>query len=150
MRTLVFAVALLAPSAALAGSEFDRAVHWVEAQYGVSRVHVPMLGFASFVAGAAGRPFGAMDFHLAIFQGEARPRRDDSLLRDLGFGWRTIVRVTEKRGDQVQIYGRDEDGWVQMLMVTLDHDDAVVMQFKLRPTRLLEFVAQQARDHHGH
>lgn len=147
LRTVGLALLVLAP-AAPAASEFDHAVHWVESQYGVSRVHVPMLGFASFMVRVAGGPIGARDFRMAIFEGDSRPSHRATALGDLGFGWRTVLRVTHKNGDDVEVYGRDESGWEQLLMVTRSGRDAVVMQFRLRPSKLMEFVANQSRDHH--
>jgi hypothetical protein len=56
--------------------------------------------------------------------------------------------VTHPGREQTVIYAQDEGNWVKLFLVTLNSADAVAMQFRLKPTALLRFVAQcQQRGH---
>lgn len=146
LSSLLLATALLGGPALNAAQDdddfdFDRLVASVERHYGKRRLHIPFMGVASFLSGAA-RPLGASGMKLAVIQdiepaGVITPR--------LPHGWRPLVRVSRDGHEETAIYGRDEGKAVKMLMLTQEGGDAVVMQFKLHPSKLLEFIAHKAR-----
>jgi hypothetical protein len=123
--------------------DFDGVVKSVETHYQRKRLRIPFLGVVSFFSQAA-RPLGASDFKLAVIEDV----RDRNAPPDLTFSenWRPVIRVRERNGESVNIMAR-EDGrhTVKLLMLVVDHSDAVVMQMRMTPTRFLEFVAQEAR-----
>jgi hypothetical protein len=144
--TPVLVVLLIAPTALAAVRDFtfDDAVRELEGRLQTRRLRIPFLGFATGVAGVVGRPFGATSFRLAIFDDAYVPdAMRDSLLGDLPPEWRPVLRA--RRRDQVPIYGREEGSWVRLLMVAVDHNDVVLTQFRLRPTRLMTFQADWVR-----
>jgi hypothetical protein len=126
---------------------FDDAVEEMEDRLGKHRLRIPLMGFAMGAAGLVGRPFGAKDLKLAIFE-NVRP--GDAVMRapfdTLPAAWRPILRVRE-RHETVHLYGRDEGDWVRLWMAVVERNEVVMMQFKLRPTRLMAFLADRAQRH---
>ncbi len=151
MKTTILALLLLSPAAVNAIDwDFDDAVAEFEQHYQTRRMKIPFLGLANFAGSLVGVPFGVQDLHLAIFENVRTSGRDPFAGR-VPAGWRPLLRVRERNGESVVIFGRDEDSWVRMLVLTLERDggDATMVQFKLRPTELLRFVAGRARTHAG-
>ena len=125
--------------------DFDGVVKSVETHYHKQRVWIPLMGLIGFVSQAA-RPLGASDFKLAVIDGlEDRHNPPPDLT--FGESWRPVVRVRERNGESVNIMAREE-GYraVKLLMLVVDHDNAVVMQMRMSPTRFLQFVAERARE----
>lgn len=140
--------ALLLPAALLAGEfDFDDAVRHVEDRLETRRLRIPLLGFATGVAGLFSAPFGAESFRIAIFDRVDAPRSARAhLFEQPPAGWRTVLRVRQQRGEDVTMFCRDEGSWARLLMMLTGGNEAVLMQLKMRPTRLLTFVAERARN----
>ena len=150
MRTLAAICLLLAPLPVLAKDfHFRDAVEDMERDLGARRLRIPLWGLIKIAAFPVYRPMGVKDFDMAIFE-DARWRGEEpALFRRLGAGWRPMLRVKERNGEYVVIYARDEGSWVRMLMLTVGGDDAVMAQFKMRPSGLMVFLSQKAaRGHH--
>ncbi|MFN7922362.1 MAG: hypothetical protein U0Q16_19825 [Bryobacteraceae bacterium] len=147
MRFLAF----LIPMALLGGEfEFDDAIRHMEDRLETRRLRIPLLGLATGVAGLAAAPFGAESFRIAIFDHvDAPPSARAHLFPQAPEGWRTVLRVREQNGEHVTMFCRDEGSWARLMMVVLDRHDAVLMQFKMRPTRLLTHLAERARREHS-
>jgi len=144
MKTLL-ATMLLVP-AALAGDsgrDFDALVGRLESTLQVRRIKVPLMGLVGFAAGIA-RPAGVKGFKFAVFERVDLERIPPLLALDLGAGWRPVVRV-RNRHTHTAIYARDEGSWTRLSVLTLDGGDAALVQFELRPTRLLTYVTERAR-----
>jgi hypothetical protein len=146
MRALALSCLLLAPLGAPAADwSFRRAVADIEEEAGTRRVRIPMWGVMKFVAYPAYRPMGVKDFDMVIFEDAHRLRRvQQRFFSRLGSDWRPMLRVHKRGGDSVTIYARDEGSWVRMLMLTAGDSDAVLMQFKIRPSRLMVFLSHTA------
>jgi hypothetical protein len=125
------------------GLDFDRLVGDLERHYGKRRLHVPFLGLASFVGSGLARPLGASSLKLAIIEDVDRSR---PFAPRLGGAWRPVIRVSRRGEESTAIFGLDEGKWVKLVTLVQDGDQAVVMQFRLRPSQLLEYIARQARD----
>lgn len=141
-------VPMTVPMTAASGDDdfdFDKFVGQVERHYGRQRLHVPFLGLASFLGSGIARPFGASGMKVAIIEGI--DRSDGVFAPQLGGGWRPVIRVSRRGQEETAIFGRDEGKWVKLLTLTQDGGDAVVVQFRLRPSMLMEFIASKARGH---
>lgn len=147
MRALALGCLLLAPLAVSAGDrEFRDAIDDLERDLGTQRLRIPLWGLMKAVAWPVYRPLGVKNFDMAIFEDiSARTDEEPRMFRRLGPGWRPVLRVRERGGDRVYLYARDEGSWVRMVMLTLDNSDAVLMQFRMRPSGLLTFIAKTAR-----
>ena len=141
MKALLFAAILAVPVPAVEW-DFDDAVNELESRLQTRRSHVPFLGAALSIGGAAAGPLGAKDFRLAIFQ-DIRAGSGQIDLGRLASSWRPILRVAKRNGEQVVIYARDEGSWSHLFMLTLNRNEAVLMQFKLRPNALFKMIADK-------
>lgn len=144
-------LALLVPAALMAGDrfEFDDAVRHIEARLDTERTRIPFLGFASGLAGFFAAPFGAQSFKIAIFDRvDAPPSARRGLFDRAPEGWRTVLRVRQRNGEDVTMICRDEGSWARLMMAVVNRNDAVLMQFKVRPTRLLTLIAEKSRAKH--
>lgn len=144
MRPIIAAL-LLASSCLPAFSgdnSFSSLVRQVEQHYGHRRMFLPFVGA---LAGLAARPAGVTEFHFAIVPVSAAAAGRTPEFHP-GAGWRPLVRVTEKHGEQTVVYARDEGAAnVRMLLVTRDHSDAVVVEMRLDAHHLAKFVNEKSR-----
>ncbi len=145
----LLALALALPGGLAARDfDFDNAVEDMENRLGKRRLRIPFLGLAVGAAGLVGRPLGATGFRMAIFEDVRTP---ESVIRE-PFGempstWRPLLRVREAR-ETVSVYARDEGDWAHLLMAVVERNEVVLMRFKLRPSRLMAFLAERAIRHH--
>ena len=58
----------------------------------------------------------------------------------LSADWQPMVRVRSREGEQVYVYARGDGANIKMMVVTVDHDEAVVTRFKFSPEKLSEFL----------
>ncbi len=145
MRLLV--AALLIIPAHARDWDFDDAVEELESRLHTRRLQVPFFGAAMWFSGAVARPLGAKDFRMAIFEDvRQHPTREFTDLKRLGPSWRPMLRVSKRGSEYVTIYARDDGDWSHLILLTIDHKDAVLMQFKLRPSALLRLIAEKARN----
>jgi hypothetical protein len=126
--------------------EFNSVVSTVEAQYGVHKMHVPLLGFATFCLKMAGTP-GTSDMKIAVFQHMPRPRGSSDLefeqrvTSSLGPEWQRFVRVrTQENNGFTIIYTNAGEKDIKMMIVTLQPDDATVVQVKLKSSDLKRWI----------
>ena len=142
MRLLI---SILAVSLPLIGfdRDFDSLVHNMESEYGAKRKYIPFIGFANFLVKVV-RPAGASDFKLAVFDHvdpnlHPSPERLDETV--LPQGWRPFIRVqSHRKGERVQIYARPSHRDHELLITTLDRDDAVVIRMRVNPEQFAKWV----------
>lgn len=129
-----------------AESDFDLMVSRLERHFETQRLHIPLLGLISGLSGFA-RPAGVKDFKLAVFEnidsGRLRKRMPEA---GLDPDWHTVIRVSSKK-EHVEMLARHEDSWVRMLLVTIDQNDATVVQMSVRPNKVWDLVADKMRHH---
>ena len=145
LRILVFSALVLWPSI-LPASDFDWLVREFTRESGARQVHMPFLGFARFIVNV-GHPAGTTDMRLAIFE---RGGLDSMRFRQItdttvGGSWKPMIRVRAVSGESTNIYERTEGKHLNLLITTLDNDDATFVQVRLKPEALLRFV-----DEHKH
>lgn len=145
MRRLLAVCLLVFLPMPLPASDFDWLVREFSRESGCQRVHVPFLGFASFVV-KVGHPAGTSDFKLALFErsdlGSAPFRTiTDSIV---GSHWKPVIRVRSSKGDATNIYSRHEGDQMSLLITTLDNQNATFVQIRLNPRALMHFL-----DEHG-
>ena len=126
--------------------EFNSVVTTVETQYGVHRMHIPLLGFATFCLKMAGTP-GTSDVKIAVFQHMPRPRGssdqefEQRVTSSLGSEWLRFVRVRSNQGGQLTIiYTNAAEKDLKMMIVALQPDDATVVQVKLKSSDLKRWI----------
>ena len=110
MRTLVLSLLLVAPVPALAKDfDFQDVVEDVEHHLGARRLRIPLWGLIRAAAWPAYRPFGVTSFNMAVLEYvQWRGSEEPPALRNLGPGWRPVLRIRERHGDQVYSYAAEK------------------------------------------
>jgi hypothetical protein len=147
----------------VSGHEFNGVVHAIEDHYGVRHMRIPFLSFAmSFAA----RPSGVSGIRLAVFEdfhpSSASMRASASLNEDLqhvvehslGPDWHLFVRTrTQDNSDDALIYVNLGEARLQMMIVTIEPDEATVVEMNLSDRALkrwLDEPKESAEDNSGH
>jgi hypothetical protein len=136
-------VLLTSTSAGARDHDFDRIVSSLESHYGQKRLYIPFFGIANFFVRTV-RPAGARDIKLAIFEdldrGHPSPEDLDRMFTSLpAQGWSPFVRV-QSRHERVHIYSRRMKNDWELLITTLERDEAVVVRVRLNPDGLARWV----------
>ena len=115
---------------------------------------------SSFALGIAGlfvkvaHPAGVKSMKLAVFEGLGEVGSNDGEALDevlrggLSPTWRPVVKVSSRKDrEQTRIFLRDSGDDFEMLLVTIDNDEATVLQAKVSPDTLGQWISQH--DHDG-
>jgi hypothetical protein len=127
----------------LADSDFDALVKNLEARYGVRKQYVPMLGFANFMVKMV-RPAGTHDLKLAILDNidnarHPEPEQLDEMVRP--GGWKPFIRVVSNRQlERVYVYARERSRDHELLVATLENNEAVLVRVRLNAEGLARWV----------
>jgi hypothetical protein len=141
---MIFFVLFLLPLPVPAG-EFDWLVREFSRESGAKQVHVPFLGLARFVV-KVGHPAGTTDMKLAIFErGDLETLRFTTLTDSaVGNSWKPMIRVRSANGESTNIYSRLDGKHLNILITSLEDDEATFVQVRLQPEALMKFL-----DEHG-
>jgi hypothetical protein len=126
-------------------AEFDAITKHLKLFYHAKRISIPFLGLANFFVKIV-RPAGVKSFKVAIFEGlnfaagETNTELGLLMRNALSPEWQPLVRIRSRDGEQVYVYARDAGENIKLMVVTIDHSDAVVARVKLSPQRLSEFL----------
>ncbi|HEU5414612.1 MAG TPA: hypothetical protein VFW31_12675, partial [Candidatus Angelobacter sp.] len=128
-------------------------VHHIEASYHVHRNYRFLMGFAG-VAVKFWHVGGVKSMKIAIFEdqhldGTDTDRKLDELVARVSkSGWQPMVRsVSRRTGEHVYIYAQDAGKDLKLLVVNVEPNEAEVIQVKVDPKRLEEFIAENT--HHA-
>jgi VWFA-related protein len=147
-RSLILIAALaLAHSTAYGGDdEFKKLVKQVEANYRAKRRSIPFLGVANFFVKIV-QPKGVKGFKLAIFEDQdfsPRPGETEfgTVMRGaLRSDWQPLVQSSARRGgDRTHVYAKYLGKDIKLLMVAFRPRQAFVVEVKLDPTTLVEWL----------
>jgi hypothetical protein len=129
-----------------ADRDFEAIVRRLEQQVGAKRTHIPMMGMANFFVKMS-RPEGVSDMKLAVFEDIDTSRLVDDESIDRVFdalsneGWRPFVRVrSNKDRERVVIYSRAAGKQWELLLTTVEPNEATVIKMKLSPQALLQWI----------
>jgi hypothetical protein len=127
--------------------EFQAIVHHLDAHYHVRRAGLPYLGLFNLSAGLL-RPAGLRGIRMALFAAPEGARRPDLsqfaeiIGGELGPDWRPLVRIQSRRSGEARfVYARDASGGMQMIVVQIKPEEAVVLQVNLDAQSLVRYVA---------
>jgi hypothetical protein len=129
---------------AAGGNGFDGVVDSIESQYHAHAMRIPMMGLASFAAGAVTRG-GVAGLHVAVFQQFSEAVDGDDLNRmaeeKLGQGWERMIRETSRHGnEQTLIFSHPEGNRMGLFVLNLDGRELNVVQVSVDPDRLNETI----------
>lgn len=146
----------------LYADDFGRIVHHIEASYHVHQSHRFAMGFAGlmmkFWHGAGVKSFKGAIFEDQHLDGtDTDTKLDEIVARASRSGWRPMVRSFSRRtGEHTYIYAQNADGGagkdLKLLVVSVEQNEAAVIQVKLDPDRLEQFIEDNAHSsgRHGH
>ena len=144
----MFFFCFAAPAQAAASDDFGRIVHHIEANYHVHRQHRWVMGLAGFTV-KFWHIAGVKSFKGAIFENQpfvnaASDTRFDEVVRAaMDSGWQPLVQSWDRRtGERTYIYAQDLGRDMKVLVVSLESNEAVVLQVKVNPEKLNEFVRE--------
>ena len=150
---LCFALILGSMPARAGDREFQQIVGRLSDAY--HKKPMRFMGLVSFAARVA-HPEGTSGLRLAIFEdidpnvGPDPGQFDRFMQRTVGPDFHPFVRVRSKHdGEQTYIYTRDDRGGWDMLVVTLDPSEAVVVKMRLNQEAMRRWVDDPV-DHGRH
>ena len=161
-KTLSFAcgliiVALAAPAQnAFAKDDFGKIVHHIETQYHVHRQHRWVMGLAGFTVKfwhfAGVKSFKGAIFENQPFVNAASDARFDEVVRAaMDSGWQPLVQSWDRHtGERTYIYAQDLGKDMKVLVVNLESNEAVVLQVKVDPKKLNDFIEESSAGRHHH
>lgn len=151
---LVMAAFLMPAQSAFAGDDFGKIVHHIEVNYHVHRQHRWVMGLAGFTV-KFWHIAGVKSFKGAIFENQpfvnaASDTRFDEVVRAaMDSGWQPLVQSWDRHtGERTYIYAQDLGKDMKLLVVSLESNEAVVLQVKVDPKKLDEFIEEANGGHH--
>jgi hypothetical protein len=162
-KTLTFACLLVAAllatgQNAFARDDFGTIVHHIEVNYHVHRQHRWVMGLAGFTV-KFWHIAGVKSFKGAIFENQpfvnaASDTRFDEVVRAaMDSGWQPLVQSWDRHsGERAYIYAQEVSSKkgkdMKVLVVSLESDEAVVLQVKVDPKKLNDFIEETNGGHH--
>lgn len=150
----VIIATLAAPAQnAFAKDDFGKIVHHIEANYHVHRQHRWVMGLAGFTV-KVWHVAGVKSFKGAIFENQpfvnaASDTRFDEVVRAaMDSGWQPLVQSWDRHtGERTYIYAQDLGKDMKVLVVSLESNEAVVLQVKVDPNKLNDFIEETNTGH---
>lgn len=159
-RSFLFAINVAAaallfttPQPAFAKDDFGKIVQHIETNYHVHRQHRWVMGLAGFTV-KFWHVAGVKNFKGAIFENQqfvnasSDTRFDEVVRAAMDSGWQPVVQSWDRRsGERTYIYAQDLGKDMKVLVVNLESNEAVVLQVKVDPKKLNDFVQETMPDH---
>jgi hypothetical protein len=131
-----------------AQDDFGNIVRHIESRYHVHRNYPFLMALAGMTV-KAWQGTGVKDLKIAIFEDQCllqtgTDRELDQLMQEAGnSGWKPMVKSFSRRsGQHSYIYARTEGRDVKLLIVNVEPNEAQVVQVKVDPSKLDEFLNQ--------
>ncbi|MGZ4867872.1 MAG: hypothetical protein ACXV7C_11650 [Candidatus Angelobacter sp.] len=151
----LFVAALLAPAQnAFAKDDFGKIVHHIETNYHVHRQHRWVMGLAGFTVKfwhfAGVKSLKGAFFENQLFTNTASDTRFDEIVRAaMDSGWQPLVQSWDRHtGERTYIYAQDLGKDMKLLVVNLESNEAVVLQVRVDPQKLNDFIEETSSGHH--
>jgi len=152
---LVVAVLFATVQNAFARDDFGKIVHHIEVNYHVHRQHRWVMGLGGFTV-KFWHVAGVKSLKGAIFENQrfvnaASDTRFDEVVRAaMDSGWQPLVQSWDRHtGERTYIYAQDLGKDMKLLVVNLESNEAVVLQVKVDPKKLNDFIEETNAGHHG-
>jgi hypothetical protein len=149
--TLAILLCALPPNASARDREFSAVVQAVENTYHARQNYRFVTWFAG-VATKVARPEGVNYLRMALFADQSFfPRRNDAnfegaIASALAKDWQPLVRVWSKRdSERTHIYARENGNEVNLIIITVEDNEAVVMEVKMSARKFAEKMNEPAR-----
>ena len=154
--TAFWLAAAVAPASAK-DREFGLFVRHIGSYYHAHRSHRLLIGFAGGLGNVVikfWRPYGVKNFKLAMFEDQDfSASRDDldfpAVIRaGINAGWSPLIQVWSRRdGERTYVFARATGkNDVKVLVVTLEQNEAVVVEAKFNPDKLSRAIERWTED----
>ena len=158
LACLVAAAFLMPVQNAFARDDFGKIVHHIEVNYHVHRQHRWVMGLAGFTV-KFWHIAGVKSLKGAIFENQpfvnaASDTRFDEVVRAaMDSGWQPLVQSWDRHtGERTYIYAQEVSSKkgqdMKLLVVSLESNEAVVLQVKVDPKKLNDFIEETNGGHH--
>jgi hypothetical protein len=158
LACLVVAAFLMPAQSAFARDDFGKIVHHIEVNYHVHRQHRWVMGLAGFTV-KFWHIAGVKSLKGAIFEDQpfvnaASDTRFDEVVRAaMDSGWQPLVQSWDRHsGERTYIYAQEvsskKGSDMKLLVVSLESNEAVVLQVKVDPRKLNDFIEETNGGHH--
>jgi hypothetical protein len=155
---LIIAVLVAPAQSAFARDDFGKIVHHIEVNYHVHRQHRWVMGLAGFTV-KFWHVAGVKSLKGAIFENQpfvnaASDTRFDEVVRAaMDSGWQPLVQSWDRHsGERTYIYAQEvpskKGSDMKLLVVSLESNEAVVLQVKVDPKKLNDFIEETSGGHH--
>jgi hypothetical protein len=149
------AASLFTAQPAFAADDFGKIVHHIEVSYHTHRHYRWAMGLAGFtvkfwhVGGV--KNFKGAIFENSDFAGNGSDKRLDEVVRAaMDSGWQPMVQSYDRHsGERTYIYAQYLGKDMKVLLVNLEQEEAVVIQVKINPDKLSDFVKEASSSHGG-
>jgi hypothetical protein len=141
------------PQKASAKDDFGKIVNHIETQYHVHRQHRFVMGLAGFAVKfwhfAGVKSLKGAIFENQQFVNAASDTRFDEVVRGaMESGWQPMVQEWDRHsGERTYIYAQNLGKDLKVLVVALESNEAVVIQVKVNPDKLKEFITEAGVGH---
>ena len=146
----------LGTDTAYAYDDFGRMVHHIESTYHVHRNYRFIMGFAGLVVKFS-HVGGVKNFKAAIFENQnfmnttSDGKIDDIARHAIQDGWQPVVQsFSHRSGEHNYVFARPEGKDLKLLILNLEHNEANVIQVKVDPKKLDQFLDENVINHHQH
>jgi len=158
LACLVVAAFLMPAQSAFARDDFGKIVHHIEVNYHVHRQHRWVMGLAGFTV-KFWHIAGVKSLKGAIFEDQpfvnaASDTRFDEVVRAaMDSGWQPLVQSWDRHsGERTYIYAQEvsskKGSDMKLLVVSLESNEAVVLQVKVDPKKVNDFIEETNAGHH--
>ncbi|MEO5858596.1 MAG: hypothetical protein ABIR33_06565 [Pyrinomonadaceae bacterium] len=126
-------------------SEYDLIVRHLKAKYKAKKINIPFMWLARFAVSVS-RPAGVKSFSITLFKdlkfsySELDKEMQAAMRNSFGPAWIPAVRVRTRKGQQVYMYMREDGNVVKIALVTIDNQEAAIIQATFSPDRLADFI----------
>lgn len=151
---LMIAALLASAQNAFAKDDFGKIVHHIEANYHVHRQHRFVMGLAGFTVKfwhfAGVKSLKGAIFENQPFVNAASDSRFDEIVRAaMDSGWQPLVQSWDRHsGERTYIYAQDLGKDLKVLVVNLESNEAIVLQVKVDPKKLNDFIEETSDGSH--
>lgn len=149
-RLLAVCAVLVLATPCFGGSDrdFNALVKTIETEYGVRHMRIPLLGFATFCLRVAGTP-GSAGLKIAVFNDVLNSNAvsvdsfEQSVETAIGTKWHPLVRARSRNdGNVTMIYANPDAKELQVFVVTLNGNDATIVQTKLKTSQIWKWIGK--------
>jgi hypothetical protein len=153
--SLLIAICALFYAPGAWGDDFGKIVNHIEVEYHVHRNYRFLMGLAG-VAVKCSHVGGVKTLKMALFDNQhldttALDERLDEIMEHASdSGYRPLVKsVSRRSGEHTYIYAQTKGNDLELLLVSVEPGEAVVLQVKINPAKLSKFINEHTRDGQG-